>query len=98
MEMIEYLLERGSDTEFQFNWRSDFWPGFPGSKGTTIDFIFAIQKSHPNFFLLSEVSNFILILYFNNFCFVNFKILYHTTGFPSCGAKRNESGCEGSFY
>jgi hypothetical protein len=89
MEMIEYLLERGSDTEFKFNWRSNFYPGFSGTTGTTMDFILAIQKCHPNFFLLSEVSNYILILYSNNFFLLILK--YCTKGFSSCSAKRNDS-------
>jgi hypothetical protein len=64
MEMIEYLLERGSNTEFKFNWEKEFWPGYIGTKGTTMDFISAIQNSHPNFFLLSEVCNYVFIIIF----------------------------------
>jgi hypothetical protein len=64
MEMIEYLVERGSNTEFKFNWQEEFWPGYGSNKGTTMDFILAIQKVHPNFFLLTEVCNYIFIILF----------------------------------
>jgi hypothetical protein len=59
MEMIEYLVKRGSDTEFEFNWNLRFSPGFGDTKGTTMDFILAIQKIHSNFFLLTGVCNYI---------------------------------------
>jgi hypothetical protein len=64
MEIIEYLVERGSDTEFEFNWFSNFYPGFGDAKGTTMDFILAIQKILPNFFLLTEVRYYTLIITF----------------------------------
>jgi hypothetical protein len=57
MEIIEYLVERGSDTEFELTYEEGCYPGFQGTKGTTMDFILAIQKIHPNFFLLTGVCN-----------------------------------------
>jgi hypothetical protein len=62
IQTIEYLVERGSDTEFPFKWGNSFWLGYGNTEGSTMDFILAIQNSHPNFFLHSEVCNYILII------------------------------------
>jgi hypothetical protein len=68
MDVIEYLLKRESDTEFEFNWGNFFFPGYGGTKGAPLDFILAIQKSNPNFFPLTEVCNNALVIIFKHIC------------------------------
>ena len=45
MEIIEYLVERGSDTEFEFNWDNNFnLINHGDTKGTSMDYILAILE------------------------------------------------------
>jgi hypothetical protein len=66
--MIEYLLKRESDAEFEFNWANSFFPGYGDTKGAPLDFILAIQKSNPNLFQLTEVCNTVFVIIFKHNC------------------------------
>ena len=47
---MEFVLEKGGDTEFKFHWNDTFLPGIGDTQGSTKDYILAIKVKPPNLF------------------------------------------------
>jgi hypothetical protein len=60
MKNIEYLLKVGSDTEFVFSWDQNCLPGRGNTKGTTMDYISAIQSLNKNAVQPTEECKYVL--------------------------------------
>ena len=48
LEMTSYIIEKGGDINFKFNWCNDFWPLSGHNKGTTMDYVLYIKYKCPN--------------------------------------------------